>query len=133
MILIIIYIQSFAKKQKHIVIHIITNDATRLTSRKILDKLLKLKTLITLTKEISPETGVGFSTPTIRSDNGKAPLMVGNLCDHIVNLTMDILDNRNTTGKHLDYKGSHLNKAGSTRLRKILFLINKNFDRLWNA
>ena len=129
MILIIIYIQSFAKKQKHIVIRIITNDATRSTSRKILDKLLELKTLITLTKEISPETGVGFSTPTLRSDNGKAALMVIHLCDHIVNLTMDILNNRNTTGKHLD----HLNKAGSTRLRKLLFLININFDRLWNA
>ena len=61
------------KKPKQIIVHIGTNDATRPTSREILDKLLKLKTLI---KEILPETEVIFSTPTIRSDNGKAALTV---------------------------------------------------------
>ena len=34
------------KKTKHIIVYIGINDATRLTSREILDKLLKLKTLI---------------------------------------------------------------------------------------
>ena len=110
MISIIMYIQSFAK---HIIVHIGTNDDTRSTSREILDKLLKLKTLI---KETLPETEVTFSTPTIRSDNGKAALTVRNLCDHLLDLNMDILDNRNITSKHLGRKGLHLNKAGSTRL-----------------
>ena len=59
------------KKPKHIIIHIGTNDATRSTSREILDKLLKLKTLI---KETLPETEVKISTPTIGSDNGKVAL-----------------------------------------------------------
>ena len=59
-------------------VHIGTNDDARSTSREILDKLLKLKTLI---KETLPETEVTFSTPTIRSDNGKAALTVRNLCD----------------------------------------------------
>ena len=106
------YIQSFAK---HIIVHIGTNDATRSTSREILDKLLKLKTLI---KETLPETEVTFSTPTIRSDNGKAALTVRNLCGHLLDLNMDILDNRNITSKHLGRKGLHLNKAGSTHLPK---------------
>ena len=55
------------KKPKHIIVHIGTNDATCSTSREILNKLLKLKTLIIKTL---PETKVTFSTPTIRSDNG---------------------------------------------------------------
>ena len=79
------------KKSKHIIVHIVTNDATLSTSREILDKLLKLKTLI---KEILPETEVTFSTPTIRPDNGKAALTVRNLSDHLLDLNMDILDTK---------------------------------------
>ena len=71
------------RKPKHIIVHIGTNDATRSTSREVLDKLLKLKTLI---KEALPETEVTFSTPTIRSDNSKAALTVRNLCDHSLDL-----------------------------------------------
>ena len=110
------------KKPKHIIVHIRTNDATRSTSREIFDKLLKLKTLI---KETLPETEVTFSTPTIRSDNGKAALTVRNLCDHLLDLNMDILDNRNITSKHLGRKGLHLNKAGSTRLAKNIHKLRK--------
>ena len=100
------------KKPKHIIIHRRTNDAIHSTFREILDKLLKLKTL---TKETLPET---FSTPTLRSDNRKAALTVRNLCGHLLDLNMDILDNRNITSKHLGRKSIHLNKAGSTRLAK---------------
>ena len=111
------------KKPKHIIVHIGTNDATRSTSREILGKLLKLKTLI---KETLPEIEVTFSTPTIRSDNGKAALTVRNLCGHLLDLNMDILDNRNITSKHLGRKGLHLNKAGSTRPSKnIIYKLRK--------
>ena len=103
------------KKPKHIFAHIGTNDATRSTSREILDKLLNLKTLI---KEALAETEITFSTPTIRSDNGKAVLTVRNLCDQLLDLNMDILDNRNITSNRLGRKGLHLNKVGSTRLAK---------------
>ena len=106
------------KKPKHIIIHIGTNDATHSTSREILDKLLKLKTLI---KKTLLETEVTFSTPTIRSDNVKAALTLRNLCDHLLDLNMNMLDNRNITNKHLGCKGLHLNKAGSTRLAKNIF------------
>ena len=54
--------QILCKIPKHIIFHIGTNDATRSTSRKILDKLLKLKTLI---KDTLPETEKAFSTPTV--------------------------------------------------------------------
>ena len=103
------------KKPKHIIVHIGTNNATRSTSWEILDKLLKLKTLL---RETLPETEVTFSTPTIRSDNGKAALTVRNLCDHLSDLNTDILDNRNIASKYLGRKGLNLNKAGSTRLAK---------------
>ena len=51
------------KNPKQIIAHIRTNDAIRSTSREILDKLLKLRTLI---QETLLETEVTFSTPTLR-------------------------------------------------------------------
>ena len=104
------------KKPKHIIVHIGTNDATCSTSREILGKILKLKTLI---RETLPETKITFSTPTIRSDNGKAALTVRTLCDHLLD------SSRNITSKHLGGKGLHLNKAGSTHLAKNII------DKLW--
>ena len=114
---------SFVKKPKHVIVHIGTNDATRSTSREILDKLLKLTTFI---KKTLAETKVTFSAPTIRSDNGKAALTVRNLSEHLLDLNIDILDNRIITNKHLSYKGVHLNKVGYTRLAKnIIYKLQK--------
>ena len=53
-----------SKKTKHIIVYIGINDATRLTSREILDKLLKLKTLI---NPYSPN--VTFLHPLKKSEN----------------------------------------------------------------
>ena len=116
------------KKPKHIIIHIETNDATRPTSTKMLNKLLQLKTLI---KETLSETGVTFSTSTIRLYDGKAALTVRYLCDHLVDLNMDILDHKNITGKLLVRTDIHLKKPGSTQ--KILFTGYGNFDDFWNT
>ena len=118
------------KKPNYIIIHIGTNNATHSIFREILDKLLKLKTLI---KETLPETEVTFSAPTIRSDNGKAALTVKNLCGHLLDLNMDILSSRNIKSKHLGHKGLHLNKAGSIRLAKNIIHKLGNFDGLWNT
>ena len=105
-----------SKKPKHIIVHQGTNYANCSTSREILGKLLKMKTLF---KEALPETTGTFSTPTIRSDNGDtAAITVKNLCDLLLDLNMDILDNRNITSKRLGCKGLHLNKVGSTCLAK---------------
>ena len=72
------------KNPKHINVHVEINDATRSTFMAILDQLLKLKTFI---KIFLPETGVTFSIPTIRLDNGKAALAVKNLCQLLSRLT----------------------------------------------
>ena len=59
-----------------------------------------------------------ISTPTWRSDNGKAVLTVRQLTNHLVNLKIDVLDNRNITGKHLNRRSLHLNQSGSSLLTK---------------
>ena len=74
-----------------------------------------MKTLLT---ETLPETEETFSTPTIRSNDGKAARMVRNLCDHLLDLNMNILDKGNITSKHLRRKDLHLDKVGTTRLAK---------------
>ena len=88
-----------------------------------LDKLLKLKTLF---KEILPKKEVTFSTPTTSSDNVQAAPTARNLCEHLLDLNMDILHNRNITSKHLGLKGLHLNETGSSRLAEnIVFKLHK--------
>ena len=73
---------------------------------------------VTESSNFKQPTEVTFSTPTVRSDNGKTALTVRNICSHLLDLNLDILDNRNITTKHLGRKGPHLNKTGSTRLAK---------------
>ena len=65
--------------------------------------MLQLKSLI---QEKLPDAEITISAPTLRSDNGKAALTVRQLTSHLLNLTIDILDNRNITGKHFKTKGS---------------------------
>ena len=61
------------KKPTNMIIHIGTNDAPSSTSREIQDNLLKLKFLV---NEKLPQCKVRLSTPTLRTDNGKATLTV---------------------------------------------------------
>ena len=88
-------------------------NAVKFTSREILNKLLQLKSFM---QEKLPDAEIILSTPTLRSDNGKAALTVRQLTNHLINLKIDILDNRNTTGKHLSRRGLHLNQSGSNLL-----------------
>ena len=60
------------KKLSHLIIHAGTNDAKRFTSREILDQLLNLKKFV---NEQVPDCKVIISTPTVRSDDGKAGLI----------------------------------------------------------
>ena len=83
------------------------------TSRDILNKLLNFKSLI---QEKLPDCKVFISTPTLRSDNGKATLTVNQLTNHLLQLNIDIVDNRNIISKHLSRKGLHLNESGSRYL-----------------
>ena len=87
------------KQPKYIIIHAGTNDAVKFTSRDILNKLLQLKSFI---QEKLPDAEITISTPILRSGNGKAALTVRQLTNHLINLKIDSLDNRNITGKHLN-------------------------------
>ena len=48
-------------------------------------------------------------------------LTVRQLTNHLKNLKVDILGNRNLTGKHLSQKGFHLNQSVSNFLTKNIF------------
>ena len=74
------------------VIQIGANYAPSSTSREIQDNILKSKSLV---NEKLPQCKVWFSTPTLRTDNGKATLTVSQLVNHLLNLNIDIIDNRN--------------------------------------
>ena len=115
------------KKPSHIILHAGANDAYHSTSREILNKRPNFKSLI---QEKLPGCKVFISTPALGSDNGKATLTVNQLTNHLIQLNIDIVDNRNIISKHLARKGFHLNESGSNRLA-IKFLERlKNFEKM---
>ena len=63
-----------------------------------------------------PDSKVTISTPTVRSDYGKAELTVSQLTNHLHQLKTDIVDNTNITSRHTGIKGLHLNFSGTTQL-----------------
>ena len=67
------------------IIHIGTNDVPRSTSREIQDNLLNLKSLV---NEKLHQCKVSLSTPTLRTDNGKATLIVSQLVNHLLILIL---------------------------------------------
>ena len=112
------------KKPSNIIVHVGTNCAPNLKSRDILNELLLLKSKV---KEKLPTCKFTLSTPTLRSDNGKAALTVSQLSKHLLELDIDVVDNNNIKSKHLSRKGLHLNGIGNRRLAKnFLEYIRKN-------
>ena len=67
-------------------------------------------------QEKLPDCEIFISSPALSSDNGKAMLTVNQLSNHLLQLNIDIVDNRNIISKHLSRKGLHLNESGSRRL-----------------
>ena len=84
-----------------------------MTSRKILDNRLTLKSFIT---DNLPKCKVVISTPTLRTDDGKAALTVNQLTNHLRQLDRDIIDNRNINARNLANKSLHLHPTGTSRL-----------------
>ena len=78
-----------------------------------MDKLLNFKSLI---QEKLIDCKVFISTPALRSDNGKATLTANQLTNHLLQLNIDIVGNRNIISKRLSRKGLHLNESGSRHL-----------------
>ena len=107
-----------------LILHVGTNNAESCTSRELLDKLLKLKSFIS---EKCPQCQTIFSTPTIQSDKAKANLTVRQLTNHLGQLNIDAVDNRNITDRCIGRIGLHLNISGTIQLAKNFLNFIKKF------
>ena len=106
-----------------LILHVGGNNAESCTSREILDKLLRLKTI---SKKCSQCQTI-FSTLTIRLDKAKANLTVRQLTNHRLQLKIDVVDNRNITERCIGIKGLHFNISGTIQLAKNFFNFIKKF------
>ena len=97
-----------------------------LASRKILDNLITLKSFIT---DKLPNCKVVISTPTLRTDDWKAVLTVSQLTNDLLQLDIDIIDNRNINARNLGNKDLHLHPTGTSRLTKNLLSSIKSFRK----
>ena len=98
-----------------VVLHVGTNDAPQSTSNEIVDGLLQLKSEV---KKFNPESEVIISTPTTRTDNGKASYTLHKVNKHLNELNVSIVDNNNIKAGDLGKKGLHLSKTGKGKLAK---------------
>ena len=85
------------RKPDYVVLHVETN-AKYMTSRKILDTLLQLKTAVLDSDENST---VILSQPMTRMDDDKAGFTISKLNDLLEELDILIVKNRNITVDHL--------------------------------
>ena len=95
------------KKPSTIILHVGTNDVKNLPSRAVLHNLLKLKFLV---KDSLPSCRAFISTPTLRSDDGKAQITVSRFTKHLLQLKIGTTSNNNINVKHLRGKGLHFNQ-----------------------
>ena len=80
-----------------------------------MDQLINFKKAVS---EQVPDCKVIISTPTVKSDDGKAGLTVSQLTNHLRQLKTDIVGNTNITSRHIEIKRLHLNFFGVTQLAK---------------
>ena len=69
---------------------------------------------------------VFISTPTLRTNDGKAQITVSQLTKNLLQLNIDTTNN-NINVKHLGGKGLHLNQSGSKLLNKHFLNAIKKF------
>ena len=101
------------REPDYMILHVGTNNATNLTVRDMLEKLLRLKSAIL---DACKSCKVIISQPTLSSGNGKAALTNHHLYNLLKDFKIDIIKNRNIGSKHLGGKGLHLNPHGTARL-----------------
>ena len=101
------------KEPSFIIIHAGTNNAPYLISLKILNNLITFQSFIT---DKLSNCKVVISSPTFRTDDGKAAL--SQFANHLLQLDIDIIDNRNINARNLGNKGLHLNPTCTSRLAK---------------
>ena len=92
----------------YFILHVGTNDASTNTSKKIVDDLLILKSIIS--------KHFVFSKPIIRHNNGNANLTILNVNKHLSDLQSECTENDNISSQHLRRKRLHLNPKGKGRL-----------------
>ena len=85
------------REPDYIILHVGTNNATNLTVRVTLDKLLQLKSTILYARK---SCKVFISQPTLRFNNGKAALTNHHLCNLLEEFNIDLVKNRNIGRKH---------------------------------
>ena len=69
-------------------------------------------------KHSLPTCKVFMSTPTLRTDDGKAQITVCKLTKHLLQLKIDTVNNNNINIRYLGSKGLHVNQSGSKLLSK---------------
>ena len=112
------YLKTILKrKPDYVVLHVGTNNAKDITSRKILDQLLQLKTAVLDSDE---NCKVILSQPMTRVDDGKAGFTISKLNDLLEELDIPTVKNKNIIVDHLGSKGLHLNPHGIARFAIIL-------------
>ena len=113
------------KEPSLVIIHAGTNDAPYLTW-KILDNLLTLKSFIT---DKLPNSQVVFSTPTLRTGDGKAALTISQPTNHLPQL--DIMDNWwNINARNRANEGLYPNPTGTSRHAKNLL---RSIKSVWKG
>ena len=103
------------EKASSIILRVGTNDAKNLPSPTVLHNLLKLEALV---KDSLSTCKVFISTPTLRTDDGKAQITVSQVTKHLLQLKIDTVNNNNINGRHLGGKTLHLNQSVSKLLSK---------------
>ena len=107
-------IKPILKREPHyIILYVGTSNATNLTARNILYKLLQLKSTIL---DVRKSCKVIISQSTLRSDNEKDALINSNLFNLSEELNTAIVKNHNIGSKHLGGKELRLNPHGAARL-----------------
>ena len=118
------YLQPLIDKSPSVLIlHVGTNNAPTFNPRQILDKMINLKNHV---MERLPNCKVLFSTPVMRTENGKATLTIKKI-NQILHeeIAVDLVDNNNIKEEHPGRKGLHLNGKGIGRFSDKLYFKNK--------
>lgn len=112
-------------KPKLIIIHLGTNDAPLKSSNEILDNLLSFKHNV---EKLCPESKVIISSLTPRLDHGKANITINHFNNHLKQLKIDIMDNKNITTQDLGRKGLHLSAKGKQKMARNILETMKKYD-----
>ena len=96
-----------AKRPDYLILQVGTDDATTITSRKIIDDLLMLK--CNIIKQL-PNCRVIVSKPTVRINHGKANLMLRKVKKHLETLNLECIENCNSSASWLERIASELKR-----------------------